>query len=284
MAPVYDLMGGRMRCVSSGRWAGVDIGADNMDLGLHGRVAAVAGASSGLGLAIATSLAAEGAHVAISARSEGKLRRAAETVDAAGEGRVTATALDVRDAAAVTAWIDGAADELGALHIVVPNAGGPPGGTATAFDVQAYRDATELNLLSQISITQAALPHLRAAGWGRIIFVTSVSVRQPIPTLALSNTARAGVAGYAKSLVADLGAAGITVNLLAPGYHATGRVGELVGDDQAKHDAITADIPLGRMGDPGDFGAIATFLAGEQANYITGAVIPIDGGSSRSLL
>jgi len=255
-----------------------------MDLGLHGRIAAVAGASSGLGLAIATALAAEGADVTISSRDEDKLRRAAATVDAAGPGRVTTAALDVRDEAAVAAWIDGAAGELGGLHIVVPNAGGPPGGTATAFDVDAYREAVELNLLSQISITQAALPHLRAAGWGRVIFVTSVSVRQPIPTLALSNTARAAVAGYAKSLIADLGDAGITVNLLAPGYHATGRVAELLGDDQARHDAITADIPLARMGDPADFGAVATFLASEQANYITGAVLPVDGGSSRSLL
>ena len=255
-----------------------------MDLGLHGRVAAVAGASSGLGLAIATALAAEGGDVALSSRGLDKLQRAAETVDAAGPGRVITTALDVRDEAAVKAWIDGAADELGGLHIVVPNAGGPPGGTATAFDLDAYREAVELNLLSQISITQAALPHLRTAGWGRVIFVTSVSVKQPIPTLALSNTARAGIAGYAKSLVADLGAAGITVNLLAPGYHATDRVGELLGDDQAKYDAITADIPVGRMGDPADFGAVAAFLAGEQANYVTGAVIPIDGGSARSLL
>ena len=255
-----------------------------MDLALQGRVAAVAGASSGLGLAIATALAAEGAHVAMASRDEDTLRDAAATVDAAGDGRVRATALDVRDHAAVRDWIDGAATDLGGLHIVVPNAGGPPGGTATAFDIDAYRDALELNLLSQIAMTQAALPHLRAAGWGRVIFVTSVSVRQPIPTLALSNTARAGVAGYAKSLVADLGAGGITVNLLAPGYHATGRVRQLLGDDRARHDAVTGDIPLGRMGDPADFGAVAAFLASEQANYITGAVIPVDGGSSRSLL
>lgn len=254
-----------------------------MDLGLRGRVAAVAGASTGLGLAIATALAAEGADVAISSRNPDKLEEAAKTLSATG-GRVTTTPLDVRDADAVGAWIDSTVADMGGLHIVVPNAGGPPAGMATDFDLAAYRDAVELNLLSQIRIVEAAVPHLRAAGWGRIIFVTSVSVRQPIPTLALSNTARAGVAGYAKSLVAELGDAGITVNLLAPGYHLTGRVEELLGDDASARDAITDDIPLGRMGDPADFGAVAAFLAGEQAKHITGAVIPVDGGSSRSLL
>lgn len=254
-----------------------------MDLGLRGRAAAVAGASSGLGRAIARSFAAEGADVAICARDSERLAVAAAEVDAVGDGRVSATPLDVRDADAVSTWIDATAEAFGRLEIVVPNAGGPPGGGATAFDVDAYRGAVELNLLSQIAITQAALPHLRAAGWGRVIFVTSVSVKQPIPTLALSNTARAGVAGYAKSLIADLGDAGITVNLLAPGYHATDRLEEVLTDDAAR-EAILADIPLGRLGDPADFGAVAAFLASDQAGYITGAVIGIDGGLSRALL
>lgn len=255
-----------------------------MDLGLQGRAAAVAGASSGLGLAIARALTAEGADVAIAARDRGRLEEARAELDAAGNGRVTATSVDVRDTSAVTAWINAAAHEFGELHIVVANAGGPPGGGATAFDIDAYRDAIELNLLSQIAITEAALPHLRAAGWGRVIYVASVSVKQPIPTLALSNTARAGVAGYAKSLVADLGDAGITVNVLAPGYHATERLEEVLGDDDSALSAITSDIPLGRMGAPADFGAVAAFLASEQAGYITGAVLAVDGGLSRSLL
>jgi 3-oxoacyl-[acyl-carrier protein] reductase len=255
-----------------------------VDLGLRGRVAAVAGASSGLGLAIATALASEGADVAIAARSAERLDKAAAALDAAGSGRVTTTTLDVRDNDAVAAWIDGTADELGGLHIVVPNGGGPPGGTATSAGIDDYRSAVELNLLSQISIAHAAVPHLRAAAWGRIIFVTSISVKQPIPTLALSNAARPGVVGYAKSLVADLGDAGITVNVLAPGYHATDRLAEILGDDRRAWDGITADIPLGRMGDPADLGAVAAFLASEQAGYITGAVIGVDGGASRSLL
>ena len=255
-----------------------------MDLGLRGRAAAVAGASSGLGLAIARSLAAEDADVAICARDPERLEAAAAELDAIGDGRVRATPVDVRDTDAVRAWIDGAAAAFGRLEIVVPNAGGPPGGGATAFDVDAYRDAVELNLLSQIAITQAALPHLRAAGWGRVIFVTSISVKQPISTLALSNTARAGVAGYARSLVADLGDAGITVNLLAPGYHTTDRLEEVLGDDDAARRAVVADIPLGRLGDPADFGAVAAFLASDRASYVTGTVVAIDGGLSRSLL
>jgi 3-oxoacyl-[acyl-carrier protein] reductase len=255
-----------------------------MDLGLRGRVAAVAGATSGLGFAIARALAAEGADVAIAARDTGRLEAARGALDGVGAGRVTATAVDVRDTGVVTDWIDAAADELGALHIVVPNAGGPPGGRATAFDLDAYREAIELNLLSQIAITQAALPHLRAAGWGRVLYVASISVKQPIPTLALSNTARAGVAGYARSLVSDLGDAGITVNVLAPGYHTTARLEEVLGHDLAARERITSDIPLGTMGDPDDLGAVAAFLAGEQARYITGTVIAVDGGLSRSLL
>jgi 3-oxoacyl-[acyl-carrier protein] reductase len=253
-----------------------------VDLGLHGRVAAVAGASSGLGLAIARALAAEGADVALAARSSERLGKAAASLDT--PGRVTTTALDVRDTEAVKAWIDGTAQELGGLHIVVPNGGGPPGGTATSAGIDDYRAAVELNMLSQIGIAHAAIPHLRSAGWGRIIFVTSISVRQPIPNLALSNAARPGVVGYAKSLVAELGDAGITVNALAPGYHATDRLAQILGDDRAAWDAITADIPLGRMGDPADFGAVAAFLASEQAGYITGAVIGVDGGASHSLL
>jgi 3-oxoacyl-[acyl-carrier protein] reductase len=256
-----------------------------VDLGLAGRVALVSGASSGLGLGIAKALAAEGAHVALAARDARKLEAARAEVDARGPGTVTATALDIRDAEAVQGWVGEIASGLGELHVVVANAGGPPAGPATAFGVSDYREAVELSLLAPIALVQAALPHVRAAGWGRIIFVTSESVKQPIPTLALSNTARAGVAGYAKSLVADLGAGDITVNVLAPGWHRTARVVDVLGDDaDAKAAAITADIPLGRMGDPDDFGAVATFLASRQASYITGVVLAVDGGHVRSLL
>lgn len=254
-----------------------------MDLGLAGKQALVAGASSGLGLAIATELAAEGADVAICARDPERLERARGQVDAAGTGRALVHALDVRDQEAVVAWVDEVAGELGGLHIVVANAGGPPAGPATAHDLDAYRNALELSMLSQVGLVQAGLPHLRAAGWGRVLFVTSQSVRQPMAGLALSNAARPGVVGYAKSLVQELAGSQITVNVLAPGSHNTQRMVALTGEEDALA-AWVQSIPLRRLGEPAELAAAAAFLASERASYITGAVLPVDGGSSGGLL
>ena len=248
-----------------------------MDMGLRGRVAAIAGGTSGLGLATAEALRAEGATVAVCGRS-------ADRGDAIGDRVDHVATVDVTDHYAATAWIDELADRLGGLHILVANAGGPPQGMATAFDVADYRAAVELSLLSQINLVQAALPHLRRAGWGRILFVTSKSVKQPIPGLALSNTARAGILGYAKSLVADLGAGNITVNVLAPGSTRTARLEQLAGEDvEAGLEAMAANIPLGRVGRPEEFGAAATFLASERASFVTGVVLPVDGGEIQGL-
>jgi 3-oxoacyl-[acyl-carrier protein] reductase len=252
-----------------------------MDLGLNGRVAIVAGASSGLGLAVARELAAEGAHVSLGARNPERLETAQAEVDGAGPGRVMAIPLDVRDTEAVRDWVACTVEQLGGLEIVVANAGGPPGGTATAFTMAEYRDALELNLLSSICLVQAALPYLLDAGWGRILFVTSVTVRQPVPALALSNTARLGVVGFAKSLVADLaerGASGITVNVLAPGSTRTPRL-EQIGDVEE----MGRDIPLGRVGEPEEFAAAAAFLASARASFITGVTLPVDGGAIRGI-
>lgn len=258
-----------------------------MDLGLTGRVAAVAAASSGLGLAVATELAAEGAHVAIAARDPERLAAAREQVDAAGPGRVLATPVDVLDAEGVRRWVDETVAEFGGLGIVVANAGGPRPGMARAFDLDGYREALELSLLSSIGLVSAALPHLVSAGWGRVLFVTSQSVRQPLPHLALSNTARVGVVGYAKSLVADLaasGVTGVTVNVLAPGSIRTPRLEQVVGGDvETGLAALAAEIPLGRVGRPEEFAAAAAFLASDRASYLTGLTLPVDGGAIRGL-
>lgn len=247
-----------------------------MDFGLQGKVAMVGGSSSGLGLAVARELAAEGARVSIGARNPERLDAA--LAELPGEGH-TAFAVDVRDAAAVQAWVEHTVAQCGALHIVVANAGGPSAGPATQFDLEDYREAVELSLLSSIGMVQAALPHLQAAGWGRVLFVTSQSVKQPIPHLALSNTARVGVVGYAKSLVADLGAGEITVNVLAPGSHDTPRLRQLSGGEPSGD-----GIPLGRVGKPEEFAAVAAFLASERASFVTGVVLQVDGGSVGSML
>lgn len=255
-----------------------------MDLGLNGKTAIVGGGSSGLGYAIAAELVAEGCRVSIGARDPERLADAADSLAVNGVGEVHHFAVDLRDAEQRRAWVDAVTDQHGAPHIVVANAGGPPAGTATEFDVDDYREAVELSLLSQIGLVADVLPGMQERGWGRVLFVTSQSVRQPIPTLALSNTARAGVLGYAKSLVAALGASGITVNVLAPGSHLTPRLEALArerGDDVAD---LAEGIPLGRVGDPRELAAAAAFLASERASYITGAVLPVDGGSTNLLL
>lgn len=256
-----------------------------MDLGLDDKVAAIAGGTSGLGRATAAAMLAEGATVAVCGRDGSKVAEA-------GQAGLDATTVDVTDTDAARTWIDDVAERHGGLHVLVANAGGPPAGMATDFDLQAYADAVELSLLSQINLVQAALPHLQRAGWGRVLFVTSKSVKQPLPGLALSNTARAGILGYAKSLIADLahqdrqaGRTGaITVNVLAPGMTRTARLESLAGDDvEVGIEAMGEDIPLGRVGRPEEFAAAAAFLASEPASFITGVTLPVDGGDIQGI-
>lgn len=270
-----------------------------MDLGLSNRVAFVAGASSGLGRAAACELAREGCRVAICSRSEPRISDAADAIrdDASvPTDRVLPLVCDVTDPDQIADAIQTTVSTFGSLHVLVTNAGGPPSGTATAIDLDDYRDAVELNLMSTIALCQQALPHLREAAstdaHSRIIMVTSVSAKQPIPTLALSNTARAGVQGYAKSLAEDLGPDGITVNTVLPGYTQTARLDELADriheqTGQSK-DEIEADWAsqnaLPRLGTPQEFAAAVTFLASQRAAYITGVALPVDGGRTKHLL
>ncbi|WP_279581094.1 SDR family oxidoreductase [Fodinicola feengrottensis] len=234
-----------------------------------------------MGRAIAAELLREGATVSICGRDRDRLEAARAELSALG--KVTATAVDVRDNAGVRDWVDRTAADHGALHIVVANGGGPPAGQTGEFDLDGFRAALELSLLSQVGMVQAALPQLRRAGWGRILLIASETVRQPIPEYALSNVVRPGLVGYTKSLVRELGPSAITVNVLAPGYTATAPVLDGLDpssdvDSQLAAVAIQAGIPLGRVGQPEEIAAMAAFLASERAGFVTGTVQLIDGG------
>ncbi|MFG2006888.1 SDR family NAD(P)-dependent oxidoreductase [Spirillospora sp. NPDC048911] len=255
-----------------------------MDLRLTDRVALVACSSSGLGLAVAKALAAEGAHVSICGRDRAKLARAHAEVDSAGPGKVLSTALDLCDEGPAERWVHHTAEALGGLDIVVTNTGGVPFGPVESFTVADYRTALDGNLLPHIGLTLAALPLLKEGGWGRVLMIASESVRQPHPESGLSSVARLGLLGYMQGLVHSLGGAGVTVNVLAPGFHRTPILDEQFGADvEAELAKVAERIPLRRIGDVDDFGAIAAFLAGDQASYVTGTVFVADGGNTRGL-
>ena len=267
-----------------------------MDLGLSNRTAFVAGASKGLGRATAHELAQEGCNVALCSRDGGRIRTAAEAIRDDTGAEVLPLVCDVTDAEQVESAIAQTANTFGSLHVLVTNAGGPPSGAATELDPSDYRDAVELNLMSTISLCDAALPHLRTAAaeddHARIVMVTSVSSKQPIPTLALSNTARAGVQGYAKSLADDLGPTGVTVNTVLPGYTRTQRLEDLADEIQERTGQSRTEIEAGwaddnalpRIGEPDEFAATVAFLASARAGYVTGVAFPVDGGRSKHLL
>ena len=243
-----------------------------MELGLQGRVAVVAASSKGLGRATAEALAADGALVLLNGRDESALDEAVAGITAAG-GTAAGVAADITDPAVPSQLVDDAIARWGRLDIVVGNAGGPPPARALDVDDEAVLAAVNANLLSSVRLARAAVPHLRAGGWGRICFITSVSVRQPIPGLALSNTARAGLWAWAKTAAQDLAVVGITVNLACPGSHATARMTALGGG-----------VGSGPVGDPADFGKVVAFLCSEPAAFISGTAIGVDGAMVAGLL
>jgi len=246
-----------------------------MDLGIAGRRAAVAASSAGLGLGTARALAAAGCPVAMNGRDEARLAEAVAGVDGA-----IAVAGDVGTEAGAIAFVESAADQLGGVDILVANAGGPPPGNFSDTPLDAYRPALELNLIAMIAMCQTALPAMRAQGWGRVMAITSISVRQPIAHLILSNTARAGLTGFLKTVAREVAGDGVTVNSLQPGYHATDRLRGAVGGD---FDTLAADVPAGKIGDPDDFGRIAAFLCSESAQFVTGSALTVDGGAYAGL-
>jgi 3-oxoacyl-[acyl-carrier protein] reductase len=255
-----------------------------MDLGLDGRVALVAGGTSGLGHAVAAALAAEGCTVSVCGRDPARLERAIERLRSVSRsGKVGGAVADVTDDAAARAWVEDVARSYGAVHIVVTNTGGPPPGPVEDFGVDAFRAANDVAVLPHIGLTLAALPHLRAAGWGRILLIASETVRQPIPRYGLSGTVRPALLGFARTLAHSLGDSGVTVNVLAPGYHDTEGLRRQWEDPAAGLREVAAGIPAGRVGRPADFGAAAAFLAGEAASFITGTTLLIDGGATRGI-
>ena len=237
-----------------------------MDLGLEGKVALVTAASKGLGRGAALALAREGARVVICARDPERL----ETTAGELPGEVLAIPADVTRPDSPQRLVDAALERFGALHVLVANAGGPPQARALEVDEPQMLAALNANLLTSIRLVQAAVPHMRAAGWGRICLIASSSVKQPIPSLAYSNTARTGLWAWAKTAAQDLIDDGITLNLACPGLHTTDRVKELGFE--------------GRMGDPEDFGAVVAFLCSRQAGFVSGAALQVDGAGILGLL
>ena len=239
-----------------------------MDLGLTGRTAIVCGASAGMGLATTEALSAEGANVAMFARRRDELGREAERL---GALPVRGDLTNPKD---LERLVEKTLEAFGGIDILVNNGGGPPRTSALEMTDETVESAVELLLLSAIRLTNLCLPHLRQSGHGRIVNITSSSVREPIDNLALSNSVRPGVIGWAKTLAREIGPDGVTVNSIAPGRIETARL--LARDAE--------DIPLRRVGQPKEIGDVICFLASDRASYVTGAVIPVDGGMTRLLL
>jgi 3-oxoacyl-[acyl-carrier protein] reductase len=262
-----------------------------VDLGLGGKVALVAGASRGLGHAIARELAGEGAAVAICARSEARLAQAGQAIAAATGARVLPVAADVSEPKDVERLVRTVIESLGRVDILVTNSGGPPPGTFETTPPEAWRGAFDVLLASAVEMTRAVLPGMKERRFGRILNVTSITVKQPVESLILSNALRAAVTGMARTLASEVAPFGITVNNVLPGYTRTERLDELAEATARRTGETSADffarlereIPMRRVGDPRELAALCAFLASERASYVTAQSIAADGGWIKGL-
>ncbi len=262
-----------------------------MDLGLEGKVALVGGSSKGIGRAVALALAREGCRVTICARDNAALAATAQAIRQQTESKVFSLVCDMSSYEDIRRVVAETVKTFGRLDILVNNAGGPPTGTFDELDESAWLQAINQNLLSAVRTIREALPHLRRSGSGRIINITSVAVKQPIDRLILSNTARLGVVGMAKTLSRELAPEGITVNNVCPGNIATERLVSLI-EERARRQGVPMEqaieveesrVPMGYLGDPEDVANLAVFLASTKARYITGTTIQVDGGSTTAV-
>ena len=285
-APLVQPVGGGVFVAGQDSRGGV-----GMELGLRDRVAAVAAASQGMGRAIAREMSAEGARVSICARRGEPLRAAARAIQAETQGEVLPVVGDVAREPDATRFIAETARHFGRLDILVVNAGGPPTGTFDALADAAWDAAYALTLKSAVHLIRAAVPHMRARTWGRVIALTSISVKQPLDNLVLSNAFRMAVVGLVKTLARELAPDGILVNAISPGYVGTDRMADVLeagakatgrSIDAVRKEQIR-DVPLGRFGEPSEIAALAAFLASERASYITGAIVQVDGGLYRGV-
>ena len=261
-----------------------------MDLGLKGKRALVLGGNRGIGFGIARAFAAEGADVAIAARDKGKLAEAAAELAAAAPVRVHAAEIDLGGTAGLPAFAQALTESFGPIDILVNNTGGPPYGGASGRSIEEWRDSFQEMVLSVIALTDCFLPGMRARRFGRILSIISSGVIQPVPVLAISNSLRASIVGWSKTLASEVAADGVTVNILVPGRIDTERL-RLTDEDIAARQGITleaaqrrshATIPMGRYGTVEEFAAAAVFVASAQASYMTGSMIRVDGGIVRS--
>ncbi len=263
-----------------------------MDFGIKDRIALVTAASKGLGRGSALALAGEGCRIAICARTRPDIEQAAREIAAQTRAEVVPFVADMSRPEDIDRLLDGVRAKLGEPDIVVCNAGGPPPGNFATIKIEQFLPAVELSMMSSIRLTYGAVPAMIKKGWGRIVYITSVSVKQPIPFILLSNTARAGLAGFMKTVAREIAHTGVTVNAVLPGTHDTDRVRQTAHTRAATEgmsfeEALRAqgsNNPMRVLGDAGDFGAVVAFLCSQQARFVTGENVLVDGGAYAGLV